>query len=96
MFGPEEARTTMATNFEGTRAVCERIAPLMPKGGRIVNVCSLAGGVSHPAPGCCRTVWRRHLALPVTLTRVPCSTVWGPSWLHTGMLHAVPHEIQHY
>ena len=37
----------MATNFEGTRAVCERIAPLIPKGGRIVNVCSLAGD-SHP------------------------------------------------
>ena len=44
VFGAEEARTTMATNFGGTRAVCERIAPLMPKGGRIVNVCSGAGG----------------------------------------------------
>lgn len=43
VFGPEEAQTTMATNFEGTRAVCEAVAPLIPSGGRIVNVCSLAG-----------------------------------------------------
>lgn len=33
----------MATNFAGTRAVCERLERLMPEGGRIVNVCSLAG-----------------------------------------------------
>jgi carbonyl reductase 1 len=44
-FGAEEAQTTLATNFAGTRAVCERIAPLMPEGGRIVNVCSMAGKV---------------------------------------------------
>ena len=42
-FGPEEAQATMATNLEGTRAVCEAVAPLMPSGGRIVNVCRLAG-----------------------------------------------------
>jgi NAD(P)-dependent dehydrogenase (short-subunit alcohol dehydrogenase family) len=33
----------MATNFAGTRAVCERLERLIPEGGRIVNVCSLAG-----------------------------------------------------
>lgn len=40
-FGPEEAQTTLATNFGGTKAVCEALAwPLMTKGGRIVNVSS--------------------------------------------------------
>ncbi len=41
-FGAEEAATTLATNFAGTRAVCERVLPLMPKQSRIVNVCRLA------------------------------------------------------
>jgi carbonyl reductase 1 len=39
-FGPEEAQTTLATNFGGTKAACEALAPLMAKGGRIVNVSS--------------------------------------------------------
>lgn len=43
VFGPEEAQKTIATNFAGTRAVCERLERLVPDGGRIVNVCSLAG-----------------------------------------------------
>ena len=38
-FGAEEAATTLATNFAGTRAVCERLLPLMPKQARVVNVC---------------------------------------------------------
>ncbi len=46
VFGAEEARNTMATNFSGTRAVCERLERLLPEGGRIVNVCSLAGKLS--------------------------------------------------
>lgn len=46
VFGAEEARNTMATNFSGTRAVCERLERLVPEGGRIVNVCSLAGKLS--------------------------------------------------
>ncbi|BDA48368.1 Carbonyl reductase [NADPH] 1 [Coccomyxa sp. Obi] len=46
IFGAEEARNTMATNFSGTRAVCERLERLLPEGGRIVNVCSLAGKLS--------------------------------------------------
>ncbi|CAL8463742.1 g3276 [Coccomyxa elongata] len=46
VFGAEEARHTMATNFSGTRAVCERLERLVPEGGRIVNVCSLAGKLS--------------------------------------------------
>jgi hypothetical protein len=32
VFGAEEAQTTLATNFAGTRAVCERLAPLIPEG----------------------------------------------------------------
>ncbi len=36
----------METNFAGTRAVCERLERLIPDGGRIVNVCSLAGKLS--------------------------------------------------
>jgi NAD(P)-dependent dehydrogenase (short-subunit alcohol dehydrogenase family) len=43
VFGAEEAQTTLDTNFAGTRAVCERLAPLLADGGRVVNVCSSAG-----------------------------------------------------
>ena len=43
VFGAEEARTTLDINFVGTRAVCEAVLPLMTEGGRIVNVCSMAG-----------------------------------------------------
>lgn len=43
VFGAAEAQTTLDTNFLGTKAVCEALAPLMGKGGRIVNVCSSAG-----------------------------------------------------
>jgi len=43
VFGPQEAQTTIATNFAGTRNVCERLERLIPDGGRIVNVCSLTG-----------------------------------------------------
>lgn len=39
-FGADEAQTTLATNFLGTKAVCEALAPLMPRGSRIVNVSS--------------------------------------------------------
>lgn len=42
-FGAHEARVTLDTNFIGTRAVCEALTPLMTKGGRVVNVCSMAG-----------------------------------------------------
>lgn len=41
MFGADEAATTIATNFLGTKATCEALLPLLPKpGGRIVNVSS--------------------------------------------------------
>jgi NAD(P)-dependent dehydrogenase (short-subunit alcohol dehydrogenase family) len=40
-FGADEAQATLATNFQGTAAVCEALAPLMPQGGRVVNVCSM-------------------------------------------------------
>lgn len=39
-FGADEAQTTLATNFLGTKAVCEALLPLMAKGSRIVNVSS--------------------------------------------------------
>lgn len=39
-FNAEEAQRTLATNFLGTKAVCEALLPLMGKGGRIVNVSS--------------------------------------------------------
>ncbi len=42
-FGAAEARQTLDTNFVGTQHVCEAIAPLMTSGGRIVNICSMAG-----------------------------------------------------
>ena len=42
-FGPAEARQTLDTNFVGTQHVCEAIAPLMSSGGRVVNICSMAG-----------------------------------------------------
>ncbi|WIA39342.1 hypothetical protein OEZ86_005454 [Tetradesmus obliquus] len=43
-FGADEASTTIATNFLGTKAACEALLPLLTKpGGRIVNVSSTAG-----------------------------------------------------
>ena len=39
VFGYQEARNTMATNFYGTADVCETLKPLLPKGARVVNVC---------------------------------------------------------
>lgn len=39
-FGADEAQTTLATNFLGTKAVCEALLPLMSTGSRIVNVSS--------------------------------------------------------
>lgn len=43
VFGATEAQETLDTNFYGTKRVCEALAPLMENGGRIVNVCSMAG-----------------------------------------------------
>jgi len=42
-FGPKEARHTLDVNFVGTANVCEAMLPLLTQGGRIVNVCSMAG-----------------------------------------------------
>ena len=41
VFGPEEAQTTLATNYHGTADVCEYLAPVLREGGRIVNVSSM-------------------------------------------------------
>lgn len=46
-FGAEEAATTLATNFAGTRAVCEHVLPLIPERGRIVNVCRWGDQTVH-------------------------------------------------
>jgi carbonyl reductase 1 len=43
IFGAKEARQTLDVNFVGTKNVCEAMLPLMVKGGRIVNVCSMVG-----------------------------------------------------
>ena len=40
IFGAEEAATTMNCNLKGTRSISEAVLPLMPEGGRIVNLCS--------------------------------------------------------
>jgi carbonyl reductase 1 len=42
-FGAKEARHTLDINFVGTADVCEKVLPLLADGGRIVNVCSMAG-----------------------------------------------------
>lgn len=42
-FGAEEAATTVGVNFYGTVAVTEALKGLVPAGGRIINICSVAG-----------------------------------------------------
>lgn len=42
-FGASEARTTLGTNVLGTMAVSEAVAPMVKKGGAVVNVCSRSG-----------------------------------------------------
>lgn len=80
-FGPKEAQQTLDTNFLGTKAVCEAVKPMMVKGGRIVNVCSMAGKlriikspklvqrfqVSSSFPSCSCT----SVLLPHELSRLP-------------------------
>ena len=39
VFGAVEAERTIRTNFRGTADLCEALKPLVPEGGRIVNVC---------------------------------------------------------
>lgn len=52
VFGAEEARHTMNTNFYGTIRVTEAVLPLMrgARDPRIVNVCSQAGRLSQVSP----------------------------------------------
>eukprot|EP00897_Mesotaenium_endlicherianum_P000880 jgi/Mesen1/10793/ME000092S10277 len=52
-FGASEARQTIGVNYGGTRAVCERLLPLLrasPAGARVVNVCSSAGKLRIVSP----------------------------------------------
>lgn len=41
IFGADEAQNTIDCNLKGTREMCNAVLPLMPEGGRIVNVCSM-------------------------------------------------------
>ena len=50
IFGLEEARATLATNFEGTAAVCEAMKPKLGEHARIVNVTRWAGTLSFLGP----------------------------------------------
>lgn len=53
VFGANEAAITLGTNYQGTRAVCERLLPLLrasPHGARVVNVCSGAGKLRIVGP----------------------------------------------
>ncbi|KAI3438244.1 hypothetical protein D9Q98_000681 [Chlorella vulgaris] len=45
-FGAEEAQQTIGVNFRGTANVTEALLPLIPDGGRIINVGSSAGKLS--------------------------------------------------
>lgn len=46
VFGPDEARTTLGVNYHGTVAITEALKELVPPGGRIINICSVAGKLS--------------------------------------------------
>eukprot|EP00850_Spirogloea_muscicola_P016435 SM000133S26801 [mRNA] locus=s133:183225:189279:- [translate_table: standard] len=53
VFGAAEARQTLDVNYRGTRAVCERLKPLLRSstvGARVVNVCSGAGKLRIVSP----------------------------------------------
>jgi len=45
-FDESVAKTTIKTNYDGTRDVCEKLLPLVRKNGRVVNVSSTAGRLS--------------------------------------------------
>ncbi|KIZ01219.1 Carbonyl reductase [NADPH] 1 [Monoraphidium neglectum] len=48
VFGAEECKATIDTNFRGTADACEALAPLLAEGrGRIINVSSGAGDLSR-------------------------------------------------
>lgn len=46
VFGPKEAQTTIGVNYHGTVAITEALQELVPPGGRIINICSVAGKLS--------------------------------------------------
>jgi NAD(P)-dependent dehydrogenase (short-subunit alcohol dehydrogenase family) len=56
VFGAEEASTTLATNYTGTRDLTAALLPLMKEGGRIVTVSSRWGEKRRSTRregGCC-------------------------------------------
>ena len=46
----QQARATLDVNYYGTLRVCEALFPLVKEGGRVVNVGSMAGGLSSWQP----------------------------------------------
>ena len=48
-FGAEEAQQTIGVNFRGTANVTEALLPLIPDGGRIINVGSSEWGAGGRA-----------------------------------------------
>lgn len=52
-----QAETSVRINYKGTRAVCEALAPLVRKGGRIVNVSSGAGSLNIISSPVLRQRW---------------------------------------
>uniref|UniRef100_A0A915BLS5 Carbonyl reductase n=2 Tax=Parascaris univalens TaxID=6257 RepID=A0A915BLS5_PARUN len=45
-----EARLTIATNYEGTKLVSQQLFPLMRDGGRVVNIASRSGSIQSYDP----------------------------------------------
>ncbi|KAK7195479.1 short chain dehydrogenase [Novymonas esmeraldas] len=54
-----QAEVSTTINYRGTRSVCEAFAPLLKKGGRIVNVSSTLGSLGMLADGALRQRWER-------------------------------------
>jgi NAD(P)-dependent dehydrogenase (short-subunit alcohol dehydrogenase family) len=55
VFGADECAQTLAVNFHGTAALTEALLPLIPEGGRIINMCS-SEGPCQQAVGICQAV----------------------------------------
>ena len=52
VFGADECATTLGVNFHGTAAVTEALLPLIPQGGRIINMCSGGYRPAREAASC--------------------------------------------
>ncbi|KPI89818.1 putative short chain dehydrogenase [Leptomonas seymouri] len=52
-----QAEDSVAINYRGTRAMCDTFAPLIKRGGRIVNISSTAGAVNIIASDTLKKRW---------------------------------------